>query len=312
MVAQPHGGRALAQRVLEGIRVVEVGLDHQGEGLLELRLGLAREPDDDVGGEGDAGNGRTELPHDFEIPLPGVAPQHPLQHRVGAALYRQVHVLADGRRARHRLDDAWREVGGIGAGEPDPPNPVYRSDRAQEVREVGLAVVIRVDGLPQERDLAGALPRELLHLPHHIRQPPAALRPPGIGDDTEGALVVAPALYRDERGGTRFTHGRHVFIVLPGAELGVRQPLAGAGHADELAEVAVGVGPDHQVNPRHLLQQPGPRRCAMQPTTPRTPPARLWRWSSPIRPITRCSAFSRTAQVLTSMTSASAGSSVRT
>ncbi len=49
----------------------------------------------------------------------------------------------------------------------------------------------------------------------------------------------------------------------------------------------------------------------MQPTTPSTSPGRLWRCSSPIRPITRCSALSRTAQVFTSMTSASAGSSAR-
>ena len=50
----------------------------------------------------------------------------------------------------------------------------------------------------------------------------------------------------------------------------------------------------------------------MQPTTPSTVPGRVNRCSSPTRPKTRCSALSRTAQVLTSSTSAPSGSSVAT
>src|SRR5207247_313242 len=50
----------------------------------------------------------------------------------------------------------------------------------------------------------------------------------------------------------------------------------------------------------------------MQPTTPSTSPGRLCRLSSPSRPSTRCSAWSRTAHVFTSITSAASGSSVRT
>ncbi len=45
----------------------------------------------------------------------------------------------------------------------------------------------------------------------------------------------------------------------------------------------------------------------MQPVTPSTAPGLRSRRSSPRRPITRCSAFSRMAQVFTSTTSAPCG-----
>ena len=203
--------------------------------------------------------------------------------------------------------DAGREIGGIGAGEPDPPHPVNAADRAEQVGEVVLAVVVAVDRLPQQGDLGGALLHQPGYFPHHIRQPPAPLGTAGLRDDAEGATVIAPALYRDECGGALFPHRRDILVVLPGAKLGVADPLAAVGQADELGKVAVTVGTDHQIHSRHLSSSAGPNRCAMQPTTPRTLPARLCRWSSPTRPITRCSALSRTAQVLTSMTSASPG-----
>ena len=148
------------------------------------------------------------------------------------------------------------EIGGVRAGEPHPADAAHRTDRPQQVGEIVLAVVVRVDGLAQERDFAGALLRHLLHFPHHVRQAPASLGAAGVRDDAEGATVVAAPLYRDETGRTLFPHRRDVFVVLPGAELGVGHPLSRLRQPDQLAEVAVRVGPDHQVDPRHLLQQP--------------------------------------------------------
>ena len=53
-------------------------------------------------------------------------------------------------------------------------------------------------------------------------------------------------------------------------------------------------------------------RCAMHPVTPMSAPSRRYCCSCPTRPMTRCSAWSRMAQVFTRMTSASSGLSVAT
>ena len=161
MVPQPHRGRALPDRVLEGVGIVEVGIGHQAQRLGELGIRLAGEADDDVGGEGDARDRSPEPRDHLEVDLAGIAPEHAAEHRVGAALHRQVHVLAHRRRFGHGLHDAIREIGRIRAGEPHPAHPVHRPDGPEQVGEVVLAVVIRVDRLPQKRDLGGAGRRQL-------------------------------------------------------------------------------------------------------------------------------------------------------
>ena len=108
MIGEPHRRRSLAHRILEGVRLVEIGVGHQRQRLGELRFGLPRETDDEVGADGEAGNRRPQLARHLEIPLPGVPPQHPPEHRVRAALRRQVHVLAHRVDLGHRRDDPRR------------------------------------------------------------------------------------------------------------------------------------------------------------------------------------------------------------
>ena len=49
----------------------------QGERLLELLLGLAAEPDDDVGCQADPGHGRAEPLHEAQVGGDSVLPAHP-------------------------------------------------------------------------------------------------------------------------------------------------------------------------------------------------------------------------------------------
>ncbi len=202
------------------------------------------------------------------------------------------------------------EVGGIRAGEAHRRMPSHGADRAEQVGEVVLAVVVAVDRLPEQRDLGGAALRQDGDLGDDVCQPSAPLGASSVRDDAEGAAIVAAALYRDECRRSAFAHGRHILVVLPGPELGIGGALSAGASDDDLGQTPVGVGARPESTRGTRSSSVGPSRWAMHPTTPSTSPGRLWRWSSPIRPITRCSALSRTAQVLTSMTSAAAGSSV--
>src|SRR5687768_17735218 len=76
-------GRAVAQRVLEGVRVVECRRLHQRERFGELILGLAGKSDDEVGREGDTRYRGPEARDDVEILLAGVPAQHPAENGVG-------------------------------------------------------------------------------------------------------------------------------------------------------------------------------------------------------------------------------------
>jgi hypothetical protein len=141
---------------------------------------------------------------------------------------------------------------------------VNRIHRAEQVGEVVGAVVIAVDGLPEQRDFAGTRRGELRHLADDVGEPPAPLGAARVRNDAERTAVVAAALYRNEGGRTRLTHRRHVLVVLPVAEGGVAHAAARPGQADQVGQVAVGIGADHEIHPRHPLEQrrPEPLRHA--------------------------------------------------
>ncbi len=312
-VAQPHGRRAVAKGVLEGVGVIEIGFADERQRFLELRFGFAGKADDEVGRERDAWYCPAKLGHHLEISLPRVPPKHPTEDSVRTALRRQMDMLTDGRRVGHCLDDTGRELGGIRAGEAHPPDPIHAAHGAKQIGEIVPAVMVAVDRLTEQRDFGCALPRERFGLDDDVLETPTPLGPPRVRDDAEGAAVIAASLYRDERGRPRFAHGRHVFVVLPGPELRVLTPAGPGSRALRISgRFRYASGPTTKSTRGTRSSSAGPSRWAMHPTTPSTSPARLCLCSSPIRPITRCSALSRTAQVFTSITSASAGSSART
>ena len=257
-VRQLERGRPLARAELEGERVVEPDLAHQRERLLELVVGLAGEADDDVRRDGEVGDGGPQALDDLEILLAGVASQHPLEHPRASALRRQVYVLAHGPDLRHGRDDAVREVVGVWAGEPHAANPVHGAGRAEQVREVVLAVVIRVDRLAKERHLRHAVRNEALRLAHDVGQSTAPLRSPRVRNYAERAPIIAAALDGDERAGRRPALRDHVLVVLGGDERRLGGPLPFPGAADELRQLAIPVRPHHEVHVRGSGEQPFP------------------------------------------------------
>ena len=123
------GARAGGEHEGEGAR--ELGCGRHLEGLLEVIVGLAREPDDDVGGHGQAGNGRPGLCELFEEALARVAPMHQLEDAVGSGLQREVQVFTDLRRLGHGLEGLGAHVLGVRRGVADPVHTLDCSDVAE-------------------------------------------------------------------------------------------------------------------------------------------------------------------------------------
>jgi hypothetical protein len=131
-----------------------------------------------------------------------------------------------------------------------------------------LPIVIAVNGLSQQRDFAGALIHQLGDLPENIRQPTAALRTPRVGHNAEGAAIVTASLYRHEGSRTLIPHCGHIFIVFPGAKLGVSRTLATLSVAQKLGQVPIRIGTSHEVDTRNLREECGTESLGHTPHYP--------------------------------------------
>ena len=134
------------------------------ERLLEIFVGLAGEADDHVGRHRQAGNRRAELRDALEIAFARVAAQHALEHARRSGLHRQMHVLAHRVGLGHRRDDAIAEVVRVRTREAQATHAVDAADRAQQIGEIVLAVVVRVHRLAEQYDFAHALGDDGLRL----------------------------------------------------------------------------------------------------------------------------------------------------
>ena len=101
---------ATSRRVDEREGTVEPDLFDGAARLFEVTLGLAREPNDEVGGEREVGDCRPELADEAEVAFSAVRATHPFEDTRRAGLERQVCVLADGVALGHRGDDRCAEV----------------------------------------------------------------------------------------------------------------------------------------------------------------------------------------------------------
>src|SRR5689334_3506455 len=88
LIRHRRSRRILALGVLEDEGVVESDFLDERAGLLKILLRLARESDDDVGRDQDAGLHASQLGDDFEITLASVAPVHLFQQTIRSRLYR--------------------------------------------------------------------------------------------------------------------------------------------------------------------------------------------------------------------------------
>ena len=176
------------------MHLVEADIAHQLDGALELLLGLAAETHDNVGAQRHAGNPVTDLVYQPAILVVGVAAPHGGQHLVVARLEGQVHVLAHFTEPRHRVDDVVAHVRRVRGQEAYPLDAVDFVRRLQQIAQVPVArqvVAVRVHVLPQQCDLFHAPLGQQPCLAHHVLYSAAHLSAAAIGDDAEGAELVA-------------------------------------------------------------------------------------------------------------------------
>ena len=119
---------------------------------------------------------------------------HAAQHLIVRVLHGQVDVFHELRLARDRLDELVTEIRRIAVERADPVHALDRAERAQELRELRLAVEVapvlrRV--LRDEDDLLHAARGEVHHLIADILDGAAAVGAADVGDGAEGAAVVA-------------------------------------------------------------------------------------------------------------------------
>ena len=196
------------RRVLERVRAVEPRpLDHV-QRLGEVLLGLAGEPDDDVGRDRDVGDRGADRVEPTEVSLAPVRAPHRLEHAVGARLQREVDVLADGRRLGHRVDHVGGEVVRMRRREPHPSDAVdpRRPAGAARANSGRFGDPGTVTSRPYvftfwPRSVTSTTPRrgEALHLRQDVADRARPLRPPDERHDAERAGVVAPRRDRHPR-----------------------------------------------------------------------------------------------------------------
>ena len=104
--------------------------------------------------------------------------------------------------------------------------------------------------LPQQRHLAVAVLEKAPHLGDDGLRIAAPLAAPGIGHHAVGTEVVASAHDRHEGAHAVAveTHGSDLGIGLLGREQHVDALAAGLGLADQARQIAVGVGPGHDID----------------------------------------------------------------
>ena len=185
-----------ARRVDERERAIEPDLLDHLERLGEVRVGLAREADDDVRPEREVGNRIAQPGRKVDEALARVRASHRLQDPGRPGLERQVHVLADGAALSQCRDHRLSEVLRVRAREADALDPAHGVAGAEELAELGANIgrevaSPRVDVLAEERDLLDAVAREGLDLRDDLAGSAALLASSHGGHDAVRAFRVA-------------------------------------------------------------------------------------------------------------------------
>ena len=130
------------------------------ERFLKLRLGLARETHDDVGGDGEVGHHLPGVIHQLQIAPHVVAAVHGLQYPVTAALDGQMDAVADFSASCHGVEELSRGVLGMRGHKADAEISLHSVASLQELRKIGIALLIEpvgIDVLSQKGDVPVAL-----------------------------------------------------------------------------------------------------------------------------------------------------------
>ena len=165
-----------------------------------------------------------------------------------------MQVLAHRRRPGHRFDRLDPQILRVRAGEPDAADAIDRADRSQELGEqrpaFGQVAAVRVDVLPEERDLDHTVGGETLDLAHDLVERARDLLPAHRRHDAERTPVVAPDLDGDPRRvrhlAARRQRGRERVVVV---RVGRVEDLSDRAGLPSLGDE--GRGSVHVVRPEH-------------------------------------------------------------
>ena len=162
---------------------------------LKILLGLTGEADNDVAGEGYAGDFLLCVADKLHVLRNIIMAVHLLEQPVRAGLHRQVNVLAQMLLRGDRVDQLAAGVLRVACHKADL---VITGDLAQQVQKIGKVngvfqpLAVAVDILAQQGDLLVALRHQLPELLQNGGGLTAALPPADIRHNAVGAEVIAP------------------------------------------------------------------------------------------------------------------------
>ena len=208
---------------------------------------LAGEADDETGAQSDAGDGGANFFQGLEKDIRAGAALHALEDVGRGVLEGQIEVFADVVVPGDGFEQAAGDAVGIGVEEAEPAQAI---DAGEGVEQSGEAVfeaeVFAVAGgvLADEGDLADAAGDELLGLGDDRLEAARAEFAAQVGNDAEGAGVVAALGDFDVgRGFRRGEEARGGFVVeIGGQQVGCALPVVAAEAALLLAVVAFADG----------------------------------------------------------------------
>ena len=188
-------------------------------GLHKIGLGLARKPDDHIGGHRQVRDGASRFSETIQIALSGVTAMHRCQHGVAAGLHRVMQVFAHAGGFGHGQQGVFAHVFGVRAHVSHPLHARHCTNGPQQGgklrhdahRLVACATAsqrqvatIRVDVLSEQEDLGNAVGGQPAHFVDDALERPADFAPAHGRNDAIGTRVVAADLNRHPTAIRRF------------------------------------------------------------------------------------------------------------
>ena len=164
--------------------------------------------------------------------------------------------LTDVGRCRNGLDEPIGHILRVGGREPDAQQGIHRSNLSHEVGEIMITVAIGVHVLTQKCHLPEPASNEIPNLTEDTEQGPAPLSPPGEGNDTEGAELVAAAHDRDPGADSIGAKGNDIVIVFHTREPHGNALFPGECIFDKEREFSVFIGSHDNIDKALFLQEP--------------------------------------------------------
>ena len=125
--------------------MVEAVVVDEAAQLVDVRIRLAGESDDERRAERDAGHAGANAGEQLVVFLTRPGPLHPLEHGIRRVLERQIDVFADLVALGHRRERLIVDRGGVEVEQPNPLQAVDRVELAQQPRE--RAALLPVDAV---------------------------------------------------------------------------------------------------------------------------------------------------------------------